>query len=347
MWLAMRRIAIRLLISTRQKIMPAWNALHFNPGKPGKKMSMDKESIRERLRSVQLVPLTAFDRAGRLALQPMEAQTRRLFAAGIRVFIPCAGSSEFHTMSATEIEAVVAMTKSVVGDEATVIVPVGLQLQHALDTGRRALAAGASATLVMPLANPYLSDAGARDYYTQLMDTLGCPTIVYKKAPIPSDDLLLKLADHPHLVGVKYSINDTSNVQHVIAEDNGRIDWFCGNAERYAPYFFLAGATGYTSGAGNICPRLTLAMFHALAAGDFPEAMRLQAIINPIEHYRARDDSSYNVSFLKHAITHLGLDFGQPRPPYRRLTAEERHEIDALLPPILAAEEAMASLAAV
>jgi 4-hydroxy-tetrahydrodipicolinate synthase len=274
----------------------------------------------------------------------MERQTRRLFEAGIRVFIPCAGSSEFHTLSATEIEAAVAMTKSVVGNEATIVVPVGLQLQHAIDTGRRALAAGASATLVMPLANPYLSDTGARDYYRQLLDALGCPAILYKKAPIPSDDLLLELADHPQLVGVKYSVNDTSNVQRVIATDSGRIDWFCGNAERYAPYFFLAGATGYTSGAGNICPRLTLAMFHALAAGDYPEAMRLQAIINPIEHYRARDDSSYNVSFLKHAITHLGFDFGQPRPPYRQLTAHERREIDTLLPPILAAEEAMAGV---
>ena len=307
---------------------------------------MANEAIRQRLRSVQLVPLTAFDTAGQLALQPMETQTRRLLEAGVRVFIPCAGSSEFHTLSADEIEAAVAMTKSVVGDNATIVVPVGLQLQHAVDVGTRALAAGADAMLVMPLINPYLADAGARDYYTRLMDALGCPTILYKKACIPSDDLLLELADHPNLVGVKYSINDTSNIQRVIAADNGRIDWYCGNAERYAPYFFLAGSTGYTSGAGNICPRLTLAMFHALSAGDYPKAMRLQATINPIEHYRARDENSYNISFLKYAITHCGLDFGQPRPPYRQLTSEEKNEIDAMLEPILAAEESMASLVA-
>lgn len=306
---------------------------------------MSHDVIRERLRTVQLVPLTAFDKAGQLALPAMEAQTRRLFDAGIRVFIPCAGSSEFHTLSASEIEAVVAMTKSVVGDQALIVVPVGLQLQHAVDVGTRALAAGADATLAMPLVNPYLSDAGARDYYTQLMDALACPTIIYKKARIPSDTLLLDLADHPHLVGIKYSVNDTSNVQQVIASDAGRIDWFCGSAERYAPYFFLAGSTGYTSGAGNICPRLTLAMFHALERGDYPEAMRIQAILNPIEHYRARDESSYNISFLKYAITHLGLDFGQPRPPYRKLTAEERSEIDAMLPEILAAEERAGSVA--
>ena len=307
---------------------------------------MDHDLIRQRLRNVQLVPITAFDSNGQLAVQPMEAQTQRLLEAGIRVFIPCAGSSEFHTLSAAEIETAVTMTKRVVGDEATIVVPVGLQLQHAMDVGRRGLAAGADAVLVMPLTNPYLADAGARDYYVQLMDVLGGPTVIYKKAAIPSDDLLLELAGHPNLIGVKYSVNDLSNVEHVISADAGRIDWFCGSAERYAPYFFLAGATGYTSGAGNICPRLTLAMFQALSIGDYPEAMRLQAIINPIEHYRARDDNSYNISFLKHAITHLGLDFGQPRPPYRQLTAEERTEIDALLMPILKAEEALVGVAA-
>ena len=299
---------------------------------------MSAAAIRNQLRAVQVVPLTAFDEQGRLALEPMRALTQRLFAAGVRVFIPCAGSSEFHTLSAAEIAAAIDMTRSVVGTSATIVAPVGLQLQHAENVGQKSLDAGADAALVMPLVNPYLSDAGARDYYVELMDRLECPTIIYKKAPIPTDELLLDLADHPQLIGVKYSINDTSSFQRVVAADEGRIDWYCGSAERYAPYFFLAGAVGYTSGAGNICPKLTLALHAALARGDWSEAMRIQRIILPIEHYRARDENSYNVSFLKHAITHSGLDFGQPRPPYRRLTAEERAEIDELLPPILAAE---------
>ncbi len=299
---------------------------------------MNVGALRNQLRAVQFVPLTAFDEQGKLALEPMRVLIQRLFSAGVRVFIPCAGSSEFHTLSADEITAAIAMVHSVVGPEATVVAPVGLQLQHAEKIGKQSLAAGADAVLVMPLVNPYLSDAGARDYYVELMDRLECPTIIYKKAPIPTDELLLDLADHPHLVGVKYSVNDNSNFQRVVAADKGRIDWYCGSAERYAPYFFLGGAVGYTSGAGNICPKLTLAMHAALTRGDWSEAMRIQRIILPIEHYRARDENSYNVSFLKYAITHSGLDFGQPRPPYRRLTDDERTEIDQLLAPILAAE---------
>jgi 4-hydroxy-tetrahydrodipicolinate synthase len=301
--------------------------------------------LREHLRTVQLVPLTAFGAAGNLDLGPMRQQIQRLLAAGIRVFIPCAGSSEFHTLSADEIIAAVRMTRDEVGELARVIVPVGLQLQHAIELGRRAVSAGADAMLVMPLAFPYLSDVGARDYYMSLLDQVGCPALIYKKDVVPSHELLLDLADHEQIIGVKYSLADVTAYQKVVQEDHGRIDWYCGHAERYAPYFALAGAPGYTSGAGNICPRVTLAMHAALAAGDYVEALRWQRILLPIEDFRAREANSYNVSFLKQAIRSVGLDFGEPRPPYRRLSQSERAVIDALVEPILAAESELAAVA--
>ncbi len=297
---------------------------------------------RKRLHTVQLVPLTAFDGQGRLALDPMRHQTERLYEAGIRVFIPCAGSSEFHSLSLDEIGAAVRMTCQTVGSDATVIVPVGLQLDHAKALGQAALDAGAHATLVMPLGFPYLSDEGALDYYEALMKAVPCPTLIYKKDALPSEELLLKLADHPQMVGVKYSMPDITRFHSVVQQDRGRIDWFCGHAERYAPFFMLAGAPGYTSGAGNICPRVTLALHQACARGDYAEALRWQKILAPIEDYRARNNNSYNVSFLKHAIRSLGFEFGQPRPPYRRLTAAEQAEIETLVQPILRAEAELA-----
>jgi 4-hydroxy-tetrahydrodipicolinate synthase len=300
---------------------------------------MGVSSDREAYRTVQLVPLTAFDANGNLNLEPMRRQTQRLYESGIRVFIPCAGSSEFHSLTNDEILAAIEMTRSVVGADARVLVPVGLQLRSAIELGQRAVDAGANAMLVMPLSFPYVSDAGARDYYHQLMDAVGCPAIIYKKDAIPSNDLLLELADHPQVLGVKYSLSDVTEFQQVVSRDEGRIEWICGHAERYAPFFMLAGASGYTSGAGNVCPRITLAMHRALARGDYEEAFRCQKYLWPIEAYRARAGNSYNVSFLKYAMQHAGLEFGQPRPPYRQLTGDERAEIDRIVPALLAAEQ--------
>ena len=295
-----------------------------------------------RLDTVQMVPITAFDADDRMAIEPMRELTQRLFDAGMRCFIPCAGSAEFHCLSDDEIITAIEMTRDVVGDEAVVIAPVGFRAEQAIALAESACESGADAVLVMPLSFPYLSDAGARDYFHRLLDEIPIPLLVYKKDALPSDALLLDIAQHPNLVGFKYAVNDIDAFNRVVRNDRSGAQWFCGSAERFAPFFFLAGATGYTSGAGNVCPRLTLAMLRALQQGNWDEAMRLQTIILPIEEYRARAGSSYNISFLKHAVKLAGLDFGPPRPPYRQLTSAERNEIETIMQPILKAEQALA-----
>ena len=65
----------------------------------------------DRLRTPHLIPMTAYDKTGELNLAPMRTLTQRVFEAGMRVFIPGAGSAEFQSLSAEEILATVEMTK--------------------------------------------------------------------------------------------------------------------------------------------------------------------------------------------------------------------------------------------
>lgn len=296
-------------------------------------------TIREDLRTVQLVPITPFDDQGKLNQAIMQTLAERMVDAGIKVFIPCAGSAEFHSLLDSEILESIRTYSEVVGQRGKIMAPIGLALDWAISLGQRAVDAGADCLLVMPLNFPYLSDEGARDYYLRLLDRAQAPVLIYKKGPIPSDRLLLELAEHPQLIGVKYAVNDLDALNRVIHQDDGRIDWYCGSAERFSPFFGLAGSPGYTSGAGVLCPRLTLAMHDAMCHANWDKVMELQRQILPIEHFRARNDNSFNISFLKHAITHTGLDFGVPRPPQRKLTLEEKREIDAIMPVILQAEQ--------
>ncbi len=291
------------------------------------------------LRNVHLVPLTAFDAQGRINGGVQSEHITRMYAAGMRVYLPAAGTSEFHSLSADEIVELVRITREASGPDAVIFAPVGLQTAFAVDVARRSLEAGADGIMFMPFVHPYLNDAGARDYYRTILDAAECPALIYKKAATPSNELLLELADDPRVVGVKYAVNEMHEFRKVLLADQGRIEWLCGSAERFAPYYMLVGSTGYTTGAGNICPHVTLAMHAAFASGDYSEGLRLQQILLPIEDYRARSGDSYNVSMLKHGIAQIGLDFGPPRPPQRQLTTAERSEIEALLQPILAAEQ--------
>ena len=294
------------------------------------------------LAAVQLVPLTAFDAQGRINRQAQFEHIARMATAGIRVFLPAAGTSEYHSLSPDEIVDLVRITREAAVNHAVVFAPVGSQILLAQDVAQRAVQAGADGIMFMPLLHPYLCDAGARQYYHAVLKSAKCPALIYKAAAVPSDELLLELAEHPQVVGVKYAVNNLHDFRRVVLADGPRIEWSCGSAERFAPYFMLAGARGYTSGAGNICPRLTLAMHAALRAGHFSEAMQLQAKVLPIEDFRARDGESYSISMLKHAIAALGHDFGLPRPPQRQLTAAERAEIEQLVKPIHQADAQLA-----
>jgi 4-hydroxy-tetrahydrodipicolinate synthase len=287
---------------------------------------------------VHLVPITAYAESGELALDVQADHIRRLSQAGTRVFLPAAGSSEFHSLSADEVVDLVRVTCDASDDEAVVFAPIGLQVRQAMEVGVRSMEAGADGVMFMPFSHPYLSDAGARDYYLAVLDSVSAPALIYKKGDVPSDALLLELADHPLVVGIKYAVNQMHQFRQTVLRDGGRVEWLCGSAERFAPYYMLAGAPGYTTGAGNLCPHLTLAMHAAFTAGEYAEGMRLQQIILPIEDYRGRQGDSYNISMLKHGMKVLGQDFGPPRPPQRRLTPDEEREIEAMLEPILTAE---------
>lgn len=297
------------------------------------------------LRTVHLVPLTAYDSSGRIDRELQAAHTSRMAAAGIQAYLPAAGTSEFHSLSAEEIVELVRITREAAGDDAVIFAPVGLQVGHAIEVAKRSLDAGATGIMFMPFSHPYMSDEGANDYYKAVMQAAPCPTLIYKKAPIPGNSLLLELADHPNVVGIKYAFNNMHEFRRTVLDDSTsgspKIEWLCGSAERFAPYYMLAGSTGYTTGAGNLCPHITLAMHAAFVAGEHTEGMRLQEILLPIEEYRARQGDSYNISMLKGAMKVLDQDFGIPRPPQRQLTAAEQAEIETLVRPILAIDQEM------
>jgi 4-hydroxy-tetrahydrodipicolinate synthase len=186
-----------------------------------------------------------------------------------------------------------------------------------------------------------LSDEGARDYDLAALDRLGAPAMIYKAAPIPSNDLLCELAGDPRVLAVKYAVNSLHEFRSAVRR-GGTCEWLCGSAERFAPYFMLAGASGYTSGAANLCPRISLAMHAAFAEGRTAEGFGLQQLLLSIEEFRARDGDSYGISMLKHALECSGTPVGPPRPPQRRLTRGEQTQIESLLPPILDAEAKLA-----
>ncbi len=291
-----------------------------------------------RLDTVQLVPPTPFSEDGHeIRHEDLAKLARDVTAAGISVLLPAAGTGEFHSLSMDEVIGCVRTVRAA-ASHAVVIAPIGLGIGHAVAIARRAAEAGADGLLVMPSVHPYLSDAGFFDYFESVAAATPLPLLAYKKGPVPSDGLLTELGRAGRLIGVKYAVNDLDAFTCFADANRGRLGLYCGTAERFAPFFALAGATGYTSGLGNIVPKLTLAMHAALAQGKYAEAMRLLGIVRPIEDFRALAGDSFNISAIKAAANLCGRKFGSVRPPQRKLSAAEVEQLRQLLQPMLAAE---------
>ncbi len=290
------------------------------------------------LNTVQLVPPTPFsDDGGHVLADELGRFVKSVVEAGVTVLLPAAGTGEFHSLSAEEVIGCVQATR-IAAPNAVVIAPVGFGVGHAVQIGRQALEAGADALLLMPPVHPYLSDAGFRDYFQAIAAAVPLPILAYKKGPVPSDALLTELGQAGRLVGVKYAVNEVDAFTKFVDANRRKLGLYCGTAERFAPFFMLAGATGFTSGLGNIVPRLSLSLHAALKGGNFPEAMRLLSIVRPIEDFRALAGDSFNISAIKAGMQIAGWNFGPVRPPQRRMTADETDRLRQLLEPILAAE---------
>jgi 4-hydroxy-tetrahydrodipicolinate synthase len=117
-------------------------------------------------------------------------------------------------------------------------------------------------------------------------------------------------------------------VQEVGAE---RLAWVCGLAEGWAPFFWIGGAQGFTSGLVNVHAARSLEMLSCLRGGDYPGAMRVWAQVKPFEDLRARRDNANNVSVVKEAMAQLGRSTRSVRPPISELPDNERAEVTAIL----------------
>src|SRR5262250_252872 len=92
-----------------------------------------------RLATVHLVPPTPFTADGREVVpEKLGAFVKAMVDAGMRVFLPAAGTGEFHSLTAAEVVACVRTTREAAGRDGMVLAPVGFGVAHAVEIGQQA-----------------------------------------------------------------------------------------------------------------------------------------------------------------------------------------------------------------
>ncbi|SDK22880.1 dihydrodipicolinate synthase family protein [Streptomyces indicus] len=294
-------------------------------------MSFDLQ--RAALADVVAIPVTPFTAEDTIDEDSLRALLRRLHSGGVRTLTPNGNTGEFYALSPEERRHVTELTLDEAREWATVVVGVGHDVPTAVAAARHAREAGAHMVMVHQPVHPYVSAAGWVEYHrviARAVPELG--VVPYVRNARLQGERLAELADAcPNVIGVKYAVADAAAFA-AFARDAGldRFVWVAGLAEPYAPSYFSAGATGFTSGLVNVAPRLSLSMIEALRSGDYPAAMKVWEEIRRFEELRAADASARNVTVVKEALASLGLCRPDVRAPSSPLTAGERAEVAAI-----------------
>ncbi|MEV6017760.1 dihydrodipicolinate synthase family protein [Streptomyces sp. NPDC051997] len=297
-------------------------------------MTATFETSRAALAEVVAIPVTPFAEDGTIDRDAHRALLRRLIDAGVRTLTPNGNTGEFYALTPEERRTVTESTVEEAAGRAAVLVGVGHDVPTAVASARHARALGAPMVMVHQPVHPYVSQRGWVAYHRAIAASVPELGVVpYIRDPALAGARLAELADAcPNVIGVKYAVPDAARFAS-FARDAGldRFVWVAGLAEPYAPSYFSAGATGFTSGLVNVAPALSLDMIGALRRGDHPAAMKVWERIRRFEELRAADASANNVAVVKEALASLGLCRRDVRPPSAPLPESERSEVAALV----------------
>ncbi|WP_210593269.1 dihydrodipicolinate synthase family protein [Streptomyces sp. GESEQ-35] len=291
------------------------------------------EAQRAALADVVAIPVTPFAEDGSVDQDSHRALLRRLLDAGVNIVTPNGNTGEFYALTPQERQLVTELTIDEAGERAAVLVGVGHDVPTAAASARHARELGAQMVMVHQPVHPYVSQAGWVDYHRAIAEAVPELGVVpYIRNAQLSGARLAELADScPNVIGVKYAVQDAAKFA-AFARDAGleRFVWIAGLAEPYAPSYFSAGATGFTSGLVNVAPSVSLNMIEALRSGDYPAAMKVWEQIRRFEELRAANGSANNVTVVKEALASLGLCRRDVRPPSKPLPEDERAEVAAI-----------------
>jgi 4-hydroxy-tetrahydrodipicolinate synthase len=278
--------------------------------------------------------VTPFDVSGALDLKrAAELATYLVDEQGNDALVISGTGGESPTTTDAEKSDLLTAVVEAVGDRAQIVAGVGtFDTVHSVHLAQQAAKAGAHALLVV---TPYYSrppQAGLLAHFRAVADATDLPNLLYDipvrtGTAIPTD-MLIELAAHERIVGVKDAKGDLAGTARVLAETD--LAFYSGNDADTLPLLSI-GAVGVVGTATHFCGREVKAMIQAHERGDVAEALRLHRRLLPILTGIFRTQGTI---LVKAGLRLRGFDVGPVRLP---LVDATDHELSHLKQDLAAA----------
>lgn len=289
------------------------------------------EQLMEEFRGVHAINVTPFREDRTINYDHLGKNIDFLIDNGLRVVVPCGNTGEFYSLSVEEAKAVTRFVVERVGGRARVVAGVGHDLETAEEMALSAQHDGAGAIMIHQPIHPSLTAKGLVRYYTHIAQSLNIGVVLYVRREAVNQKVLSRVTALDNLVAIKYAINNLPLFGSLVQSIESSVVWVCGTAETWAPFFFAAGAEGFTSGLVNIAPEKSLAMLKGLKEGDQRLVQAVWKEILPLEKLRAKHHDGNNVTVIKEGMNLMGLPGGWVREPISELDEGDRQELVQIL----------------
>ena len=139
--------------------------------------------------------------------------------------------------------------------------------------------------------------------------------------------LVLSLAQHPRIMGIKDSSGDFVQLSTIVFEKPENFLVFQGCTEASLPAL-LIGCDGLISGLSNVLPDTFVRLFSLVKARNVEEAKTLQKCINRVNRVFAQYGF---LAATKYALSYLGLCLPYVTKPFLEVSEEGKRAIEEIL----------------
>jgi 4-hydroxy-tetrahydrodipicolinate synthase len=236
-------------------------------------------------------------------------------------------TGEAPTTTDAEKEQLLRVVLAAVGDRAKVVAGVGTNVTaHTIELAHQAERAGVHGLLVV---TPYYNkppQAALAAHFTAVADAASLPILIYdipgRTGAAVATETLVKLAEHPRIIGVKDAKDAPGATSRVLAQTDDLI-YYCGTDMLNLPWLSL-GAVGVISVVGHVVGDRLHEMIDAYGSGDVDKARRIHYALIPVYEGLFRNQGAV---MTKAALDLLGLPGGAVRQPLLAATDAERRQL--------------------
>ncbi len=241
---------------------------------------------KRRFRGSMVALVTPFQADGNLDWDAMARLIAMHIQEGTHALIVCGTTGETPTLTAEERRALLTFSIKEAAGRIPVIAGTGTNnTVEAVSMSREAEDLGADGLLVVTPAYNKPTQEGMLHYYNAILSATSLPVVLYNVPGRTAANLLpetvAKLAEHPHVVGIKDATGNMMVASDIVEQCGDRLDLLSGD-DFTALALMALGGKGWISVTANVVPAQMVEMYDAFVAGDLAKARKLHYTLQPL-----------------------------------------------------------------